>query len=136
VITIRKIEKTEWDEVAEKAHLVMFNEARPKEMNRYDFALMAEIDGFPIGYGLCREFDSETLYFGYGGCFPEFQKSTKAVSWYIEGVSWALQNYKRVTTFIENENVAMLRVAMHAGLRVIGVKIFKQQIFCELMREV
>jgi hypothetical protein len=130
------MDKDLFDTWAENAHVVTFNEHRPSEMNRYDFALIAVKDGKLIAYGLCREFDSESLYLGFGGCFPEHQKSRSAVEWYEKGVEWSLQRYKRVTTLIENENVPMLRVAFHCGLRVIGVKIFKQQIFCELMREV
>lgn len=122
--------------LAEKAHSIVFNEERATEMNRYDFALIAVEDHKLIAYGLCREFDGETLYLGYGGCFPEFQKSQKAVLWYEKGISWALERYKRVTTLIENDNVPMLKVAMYCGLRVVGIKLFKQQIFCELMREV
>lgn len=133
---IKVVSKIDFDELVEKAHLVTFNETRPQEMNRYDFALLAVEDEKIIAYGLCREFDGETLYLGFGGCFPEYQKSRKAVEWYEEAISWALQKYKRVTTLIENENVPMLRVAFHCGLRIIGVKLFKQQIFCELMREV
>lgn len=134
-MTIDRMEKVEFDKWAEQAHLVTFNEHRPIEMNRYDFALIATDSGKLIAYGLCREFDSETLYLGFGGCFPEYQKSRKAVEWYEAGIQWALSNYKRVTTLIENENIPMLRVAFHCGLRIIGVKLFKQQIFCELMRE-
>lgn len=123
--------KAEWDKYAEYAHLVCFDEHRPKEMNRYDFALVAEEDGKPLTYMTCREFDSETIYMAYGGSFPSAKGTIKSFRAYELCLEYLSKQYSQGTTLIENDNYPMLKFAMKQGLKVIGVRSFKDSVLLE-----
>lgn len=121
----------EWKLVSEDAHLVTFNELRPCDMNRIDFALVVWNEN-PLGYMTCREFDSETIYISYGGAF---EKSFKVLEGYKAMIKSLKETYKRATTLIENNNIPMLKMAMSQGFLVTGIKNFKNQIYLELSQE-
>ena len=124
-----------WNEYAEMAHLIVFNENRPAELNRIDFAMITDIDATPQCYMTCRELDSESVYMQYGGAFPSCKGTTKSFTSYEMFVTELAQKYKRATTLISNQNIPMLKFAMKIGLRVIGIRIFKNEVFLELMVE-
>lgn len=121
----------QWKQYSEQAHLICFSEHRPADMNRIDFALVADVDGVPQTYMTCREVDSETVYMQYGGAFPSAKGSIKSYRGYEAMLARLADAYKYGTTLIENTNTPMLRFAMQAGLRVIGVRNFKQSILLE-----
>ena len=129
--------KDEWLVLAESAHAIVFNEARPREMNRIDFALLIEDENkTPVGYGTYRELDSESIYMQYGGCFPNTINSYSAWEVYVAAID-KLQGlgYKRASTLVENENIAMLKCAFKKGFRIIGIRNFESKIYCELYKE-
>lgn len=121
----------QWKQYSEQAHLICFNEHRPADMNRIDFALVADLDGIPQAYMTCREVDAETVYMQYGGAFPSAKGTVKSFRSYEAILGKLSSVYKHGTTLIENTNTPMLRFAMQAGLRVIGVRNFKQSILLE-----
>jgi len=121
----------EWRLVSEDAHLATFNELRPCDMNRIDFALVVW-DKNPLGYMTCREFDSETIYISYGGAF---EKSFKVLEGYKAMLNSLKETYKRATTLVENNNIPMLKMAMSQGFLITGIKNFKNQIYLELSQE-
>jgi predicted regulator of Ras-like GTPase activity (Roadblock/LC7/MglB family) len=134
-VQVVAIPSAEWQQYSEQAHLICFNEHRAADMNRIDFALVADLDGVPQAYMTCREVDSETVYMQYGGAFPSAKGSIKSFRGYEAMLKWLASNYKYGTTLIENTNTAMLRFAMQAGLRIIGVRNFKQSILLEHFAE-
>ena len=136
MIQTRTYPSNEWNtQFAEIAHAVVFDEKRPKEMNRLDFAIICYRDADPLTYVTCREFDSESVYMQYGGAFPSARGTTLSFSCYKKILEeLADLNYKRATTLIENENIPMLKFAFKAGFRIIGVRLFEGQIFCELLK--
>jgi hypothetical protein len=132
VVNIYKAE--EWAEFAEAAHLAVFKENRPNEMNRIDFALLAVEDGVPLGYGAFREADHQMVYMQYGGAFPSSYGTPKA--WYsYSAIVDKLKEigYKYATTLIENDNMRMMKMAFKKGFRIIGVRNFEGKILCELL---
>ncbi len=104
-------------------------------MDRIDYAIVLKDENELLGYCTCKELDDESVYWQYGGAFPTAQNSSKAVEVYMVLVSWAHEKYKRITTLVENDNVRYLKLAMHAGFRIIGVRMFGGKILVELLNE-
>lgn len=136
MIQIDVIKPEHWQRMSEKAHLVCFDKHKPKEMDRIDFALLAVKDGEDLlGYLTCREMDSETLYWQFGGAFPGTKSTSVSFSVYKLFVVYSKQNYKRVTTLIENDNTVMLKMAMKVGFKIVGLRNYKGLILLEHLLE-
>jgi RimJ/RimL family protein N-acetyltransferase len=132
---IKKLTPDEWAELSEAAHHVVFEEKRSWDMDRIDYALICEEGGVPCGYLTARELDKESVYWQYGGAFPGTHSSSRAVAVYEALIDWTLERYQRITTLVENENVRYLKLALHAGFRIIGCRFFNGIILVELLRE-
>ena len=130
-MNLQKYSSDQWVLVAEDMHLSVFGEHRPKDLNRVDFALVCW-DEKPLGYFTCREFDSESVYIGFGGFI---EKSFKNVNAYKLGLDYLRSNYKRATTLVENTNISMIKLAMSQGFLITGIKNFKNIILLELSQE-
>jgi len=130
---VMEIQKDDWMLLSEKAHLIVFNEAKMASTDRIDFALVTENSkGDLMNYVTCRELDSESLYWQYGGSFPGTKGSIlslRAVQALLEYCKAA--EYKRVGFFVENTNLAMLKMAMKCGFLITGVRNFKGVILLE-----
>lgn len=125
----------EWSKFAADAHLVVFGEHRPPDLNRIDFAVLTVDNGVPMTFMTAREFDAESIYMQYGGSFPTALGTLRSYKSYDMIVSDFLSKYKRVTTLVENTNTPMLKFAMKRGLRIIGMRTFKGTIFLEHLIE-
>ena len=137
-ISVQKLNPEQWAQVAEDAHLVVFKESRKPHVDRIDFALVAHDDEaqLPCGYMTVRELDAESVYWQYGGAFPSIKGSIYSARCYEEFIKWhKLMKYKTVTTLVENDNLPYLKLAMHYGFRIIGVRIFKGNVLVELMND-
>jgi len=121
----------EWSKHATLAHMLVFNEFRPSEMNRIDYALVIMDEDKPLGYMTIREVDSETCYIQYGGAFHDTKNSTMSFKAYNMLIDWLSNKYKMCTTLIENSNLVMLKFAMKVGFKIIGLRNFKNQILLE-----
>ena len=136
MIQVLKIPADVWvNNFSESTHLAVFNEVKSASLDRIDFALLAVKDDKPIGYMTCREFDAESVYWQYGGVVDEYKKSINAVRVYEAFYNWHSQHYKRCSTYIENWNVPMLKMAFKIGYRVMGVRNFKNSILLECLLE-
>lgn len=132
-----QISKDKWSELAEKAHLVVFNEIKKPELDRIDYALMVESDsGIPMQYATCRELDSESLYFQYGGSFPGTKGSIRSLRCMEKIIEWAsFYGYRRISFLVENTNEAMLKLGMRCGFIICGIRNFKGLILLEHVKE-
>lgn len=131
-ISVVKMTREEWSQFSEKAHLIVFNENKPSESDRIDFALVGEMGNHQLlGYVTCREMDAESLYWQYGGAFPRASGTSLSFSAYMRFVWWTKNHYKRVSTLIENNNLVMLKMAMKVGFRIIGVRVYSGHILLE-----
>jgi len=86
-IVVHKLTPEQWSGISEQAHRVCFNEVKPKEWDRIDFALVAvdEERKQMIGYTTMREIDHETIYWQYGGSFPEYRGTLLAARAVLRG---------------------------------------------------
>lgn len=128
------LSSTEWRHLSESAHLVVFDESRPAEYDRIDYALVVRRDQELLGYATVRELDRESVYWQFGGAFPGAEKTVKVWPTYQALIEWTRKRgYKRITTLVENENVPYLRLAHKAGFRICGIRICEEgRIFPEL----
>jgi hypothetical protein len=136
-LTIHKLSPEDWAKVSETTYLVVFGGQRPSGMDRIDYALVIQDveQNTPCGYLTARELDSDSVYWQFGGAFPGTHSSSKAVECYKMFVDWTLARYKRITTLVENTNVRYLKLAMHAGFRIIGVRMFDGSVLVELLNK-
>lgn len=129
-----RVEKEEWKEVSEDVHAVVFSEKKPVSTERIDFALVVETDhaSAPLAYATCRELDSESLYFQYGGSFPGTKGTVLSLSCMRALLEWAQANgYRRVAFLVENTNLPMLKMGMRVGAFIRGVRVFQHSVLLE-----
>lgn len=122
---------------AKHAHKICFAENRDPDMDRLDFVLLGAnpVADLPGGYCTCREFDSKTIYWQYGGAFPGTRSTLHVARIYKAFVDYCLQRYDRITTYVENDNISYLKLAMHHGFRIMGVRLFDGRVYVELLNE-
>ncbi len=120
-----------WKEMAENAHLVVFSERRLPDMNRIDLALLVSENDVPMSYLTARDADSETIYLNYGGSFPGTKGTGKSAQTFSLMLDFLSRKYKRATMLVENNNFAMLRLAMSCGWEIRGLRVFKESILLE-----
>ena len=101
MIEIIKIEPSHWVKLfSEDAHMAVFGENKPATLDRIDFTLLALDNDKPIGYMTCREFDSESVYWQYGGVVDEKKGTVYAMKTYggVNGdfsTTWCTRNCAR-----------------------------------------
>jgi len=134
-VEVSKLSQTEWLTFSQDAHLICFSEHQPKELVRIDYALICHEGSTPISYVTLRELDSETVYMQFGGAFPSAKGTLKSFKSYEMFLDCLKQGYKRATTFIQNDNLVMLKFAMKAGFRIVGIRTFKGNILLEHLLE-
>lgn len=125
----------QWKEVGEEIHQLVFNEYKSGELARFDFAMVVWEEENPIAYMTCRETDSESIYIGYGGVFPESRnvsKSVRSTGFLLETLQGT---YKRANMLVENSNIAMIKMAFKFGFKVVGVANYRGSILLDLRVE-
>lgn len=134
---IRQIQKEDWVQfLAESSYFLAFGEKREAALERIDFALLMTDEKDEVAaFITCKEMDSETLYWQYGGAMPQYKGTIYSVRGYELFMKWAQERYKRISTRIENWNLPMLRMALKLGFVVTGTTTFKNRIYLELFNE-
>lgn len=133
---VHKVSPEDWKPLSELAHSAVFKEHKPSDWDRIDFVLtVEEDDGKPRGYVTCRELDAKTLYWQFGGAFPDTQNSIAAFRGYQNFARWSKDRYDRVCTYIENTNSPMLKMAAKIGFVIVGVRNFKGSVLLEHLLE-
>lgn len=136
VFSVKLFSRDEWLEKMDKCYLSSFGGLRPKYLEKCDFALVVERDAHPCGFVTCKEMDSETVYWQWGGAFEAIKKTTSVIESYLELIFRIKEmGFKRITTRIENTNIAMLKLAMRCGFLIVGTWCFRNEILLELVNE-
>jgi RimJ/RimL family protein N-acetyltransferase len=126
MILAKKVHKEEWAaHFSVHAHAAVFGTIKPASFDRIDYAWIAinTSNNDPVGYVTVRETDHETVYWAYGGGFQWARNSVltgRAYKCLLEAQK--ASGTKRILTYIEPSNVAMLRLAMANGFRICGYR--------------
>lgn len=134
---VMKLTPSQWSLFAADAHKIAFGERKDPATDRIDYALLVVNDrDEPAAYVTCREHDASTVYWQFGGGMPTTVGTHAVLKTYLAMIDWARRfGYDRITTLIENTNTAMLRLAMKAGFRIVGVRTYKGSILLEHLLE-
>lgn len=135
MIEVDQLTPMEWSHLSEKAHLVTFNEHKPKEWDRIDFALVVRRGDNLLAYLTAREVSHETLYWQFGGAFPGTRETSVSYVCYRALIDFCRGKYKRITTLVENNNTVMLKMALKAGFLIVGTKCWNNSVMVELCNE-
>lgn len=112
----------EWKKYASDAHLLAFNEIRDSDSFAYDFILASFTnDGEMTGYIAVQEFDKKSAVLQDGCTFPNLRNTTHPARSYKLALKYLKEKYDILSCTILNSNVAMLKMAMSEGFRIIGV---------------
>lgn len=131
-----KINPTEWAELSEKAHLIVFNEEKKASSERIDFALVTEsTEKVLMNYVTCRELDKSSLYWQYGGSFPGTKDTILSYRATQALLRFCKEQYERVSFYVENTNLPMLKLAMKCGFKITGVRNYKNSVLLEHLLE-
>lgn len=118
---LQKLTLQEWNELSEVAHLICFNEKRAKEINTFDFCLFISEDDIPMAYATCIELDKKSVYMQHGGAMPSIAKSIDVTRGYKLMLSYLKENYQQASTRIKNDNIPMIKLALHHGFIINGL---------------
>lgn len=132
-LSLEILSKEEWKPMSELAHKISFGKDRPSEMDRIDYAMLIKNESDPCCYATLIEIDRDSVYMQHGGAFPNVEKSVYTVKGYFMFINWLKEQYKCISTKILNKNVAMIKLALSAGLEIIGVEFNDGDIFLNLM---
>jgi hypothetical protein len=127
-----KVSKDEWNVLAEAAHKVAFGEERPSELNTFDFAVVVFDEDQILAYATIIEMDKDTAYMQHGGAMPGIKGTTTSRITYHKIMNLLKEQYKRITTRIENKNISMLKFAMSEGLLINGCDCYPNEVFLHL----
>lgn len=134
MIHVKRLSSEEWYRYAEEAHKLVFKKQRDPWVERISFALLAHNENEATGYVTCRETDSESLYWQFGGSLDEFRGVTAYRG--LQAIhQYAKDRYKRISTLVENNNVGYLHMLMKMGFRAIGIRNFKGEIYLEMFTD-
>jgi hypothetical protein len=124
-VVVEKISAKDFEPLARDAHLVCFGDDRPADFNRFDYALIVHTTGDRLtAYSTILEHDADSAYMQHGGTLTEDKLLT--VKSYLMMIKWLKERYPVITTRIFNDNIAMLKLAMQAGLRIHGVEYYNE----------
>lgn len=126
MIRVEKLSPEAWKPLSENAHLIAFKEIKKAETDRIDFALLAVRGvGELLAYVTCKEHDSETIYWQFGGAFPGTRETSVSFLAYTAFVAYCKERYKSVVTVIDNDNFSMLKMAMKVGFKIVGLRYYE-----------
>ncbi len=135
---IVRVLKEHWKHLSESAHAVSFNEFRPNDLDRIDFALIAEDEKTlePLCYAVCREHDSRTIYVQFGGAFHGAKGTSMSFGSFIKGLDYLKARYERITMRIANDNKVMIKFAQKADFLIVGINNYNGMVLLEHLLEV
>lgn len=137
-ILVKQITPIEWKDMAENAHVSVFNENWDKELERIDFALVMVLKStnMLISYATAQIIDPTHVYLQYGGAFPSYKGSPIVYLSFREMIDSLKKIFKTITTLVENTNYAMLKFYMKENFVITGIRYFQSAVLLENSYEV
>lgn len=123
-ILVEKLNPDQWKYLAPHAHTISFGKAYEEGFDRISFALLV-VDsscGVPMGFITVQELNKNHIYWQHGGAFPGTKNTVFSFRGYEAARDFCAKSYKSVSTFIENDNITMLKFALKLGFKIVGVK--------------
>lgn len=132
-IEVKIVPPQEWKEMAENAHLAVFNEGWDKELERVDFALVTVLKrtNTIVSYLTAQVVSQDTVYMQYGGAFESYKGTAIVYVSFSKMIELLKREYKKLTTLVGNSNYPMLKFYMKENFVVTGIRYFKGSIFLE-----
>lgn len=136
MIRVEKISKADWaNGFSEAAHKLAFEELKPADFDRIDYALLSIRDDQPVSYVQVRETDPRSVYWQFGGAFPWARGTTASGRSYAKMVEFQGTLCDRIVTYIKNTNYPMLKMALANGFIIIGTRTVFGETFIDLVKE-
>lgn len=134
-VTVKKISRTDWKDLASQAHQAVFKEAWEADYERVDFALLTvDPENILVQYATIREIDSDSAYIQYGGSFPSYKGTIHSLVSFKAILRWLFERYTNVSFLTQNDNFAMLKFAIKEGFMVVGMRNFKGNVMLEHLK--
>ena len=132
-----KVSPEDWvAKFAESAHKIVFKENLPARRHRINYALLVTKDEAVIGYVTVREYDDEAVYWQFGGVIPGYRASMTAVKCIEMALAWQKEHgSKRITVYVENKNLPMLRFFLAYGFLIIGTRTYSGATMVDMVKE-
>lgn len=133
MIEVKQVDPITWKDMAENAHLAVFDENWQRDLERIDFALLMihkETDQ-AVAYVTVQKIDESTAYIQYGGAFEKFRKTGITFEAFNSMLEYLQKSFKKIITLVENNNSSMLKFYMKKNFLITGVRYFKEHIFLE-----
>lgn len=128
------ISKESWMNISPYFHQMAFSNKDFSLIENIDFACSLVNDDTTLGYCTFRVLDKTHVYMQYGGAVDlGAYLNFKAYLTLVEALK---KEYMHITTLIKNDNVPMLKMAMKAGFRIVGIRFIKNEIYLEHSIEV
>lgn len=128
------ISKEQWKNISPYFHGMIFSNKEFSEIENIDFACSLVDGESTLGYCTFRILDKTHVYMQYGGAIDKgLFINLKAYTTLIEALK---KEYLYITTLIKNDNFTMLKMAMKAGFKIVGIRIIKNEIYLEHSIEV
>lgn len=132
---VKYFSKDEWKKISKEVHSYAFNTRLENDDETISFALMAIKENEPQAYCTLIEMDKYTCYMQHGGALPAAKGTINVAKGYARMVYWLQQKYPKLHTTIKNDNNSMLRLAMSAGFKIIGVEAHDDGTFLSLINK-
>lgn len=122
--------------MSENAHVVVFCEKRPSDMDRIDYALLQGEAGEPHSFVTIRELDNESVYLQHGGTFPSIRGKFMAAEHLRRFCTHLFAHgYKRACFLVENTNIPMIKIGLENQFLITGMRVFEKQVLLEMSKE-
>lgn len=132
---VRAFSKDEWKKVSKEIHRYSFDEIIETDEETISFALMAMKDEKPQCYCTLIDLDKYSCYMQHGGALPDAKGTINVARGYVKMVGWIKHKYNRITTKIRNDNVSMIKLALAAGFKIVGVEVYEDGVFLSLVND-
>ncbi len=131
---INYIAKEKWKDISPYFHSMAFNNKDFSEIENIDFACSVVDGDSTLGYCTFRVLDKSHVYMQFGGAVDK--GSYKNLAAYMAVINALKKEFIHITTLIKNDNFVMLKMAMKAGFKIVGIRMVKGEIYLENSIEV
>ncbi len=120
-ITVKRIEKQEWKDLAVNAHLAVFNESWTLEDECIDYALLTvDESNMLVQYATISESGGRGAFIEYGGSFESYKGTVTSFQSFKAILDYLFSKYKKVNFSTHNKNFPMLKFAIKENFYIIG----------------